>query len=187
MINSVLWRWLARHSSESCTKQKHLFTLAAKTQCFALHSASLEKKRSMHFLPAPFLIVSTDFKNQEISWKKVVYLMQTAELMKELHSSPWDCHSSPLLWWTWHFKQPHIQLCACCFTGRKSAPRLWFLTHSYIQVLQNEEGKNATSSKWPFELWRWTGHQSFVFRVRIGLWAKSLSTVPEEAKGCRDL
>lgn len=93
--------------------------------------------------------------------------MGATEVTKELLSSPWGCHSSSLLWWRQPFERPRTQMGPCCLGGRRAAPHLWLLMHSCLQALQNAKRKNATCSKWPFELSRWAAHYHLVRKVYL--------------------
>lgn len=43
-----------------------------------------------------------------------------------------------------------------CLAGKRAVPQLWLLRRSCVQALQNAKRKNATCSKGPFELSRWS-------------------------------
>lgn len=64
--------------------------------------------------------------------------------MRELHSSPWGCHSLCLVWWRHPFEWSLL------LGWKRTAPHLWLLVCPCVQVVQNTK-----FPKWSLELSNW--------------------------------
>lgn len=160
-----MWKISARHPL-----QLHRTTAvasAAKILCFALHSAILDKKEKCIYYPFSIVLVFADFKHEELSWKRLLVSRRPQRWQRSCVHHLGDV-------------APHL----CCGEDSLSGgpaprwvPAAWLgegLHHicgfSCILVYKcykMQREKNATCSKWPFELSRWAAHYHLVRKVYL--------------------